>query len=105
MRPGSVIGEQQGFLCTVQRIHEANNAARSAAEAALATTRLSFYRAMAVDASAAALAAGRAAAAREQAAQVAAALDRQSAGRMRARQAGARPGPLAPEFDCAMVPL
>ena len=31
MRPGSVIGEQQGFLCTVQRIREEKAAARRAA--------------------------------------------------------------------------
>ena len=115
MRPGSVIGEQQGFLCTVQRIHEERKrAARRvallaghsqsspdvlglaaqdrgrAAPAAADLRRVSSGPASpwaaAADA-AAAEAAELEQAAQMAAVQVAGALDRQSAARMRAWRA------------------
>jgi len=101
MRPGSVIGAQQGFLCRVQRIREAQAAARRAGMASAAFSssspgRLGGPAAAAQPAPAeplgrvargSALAAKSAAAA---AAQVSAALDRQGAARMRAGLARGR---------------
>jgi cell division cycle 14 len=107
MRPGSVIGEQQGFLCTVQRIREANAAARRmgllvglsrsssdllgpARRDRAASTAAEMRRVSSGPASPWAAAADAAAtlareeAARVAAAQVARALDGQSAARMRA---------------------
>ncbi len=109
MRPGSVIGEQQGFLCSVQRIREENAAARRiallvgpsrfssdkmhdlAAPGRAATVAAGERRVSCGPASPSPWAATAAAAtaAREQAAKVAAgqlswALDQQSSARMRA---------------------
>ncbi len=110
MRPGSVIGEQQDFLCTVQRIHEAKAAARGAllvpslsssdlqglaardrsASTAAAQLRVASgpnsQWAAAADAAVAATAA-REQAAREAAGQLSEGLDRRSAARMRAGSA------------------
>jgi hypothetical protein len=110
MRPGSVIGEQQGFLCTVQRIREEKAAARriallaghshsspdvlglAAQDRGRVTPASADVRRVssgpAAPWAAAADAAAAETAAREQAAQMAAgqvagALDRQSAARMR----------------------
>ena len=112
MRPGSVIGEQQGFLCTVQRIREEKAEARRVALLAgqaqssrylpglgerpwAASAGAELRRVSSSPASpwaAAADAAAAETAAREQAAllaagQVAGSLDRQSAARMRAWRA------------------
>jgi cell division cycle 14 len=113
MRPGSVIGEQQGFLCSVQRIREEKAAARrgallsgrsrsspdllglaardDAAPAAAELRRAASGRASplaeAADAAAAETAA-REQAARVAAGQVAEAVDRRSAARVRAGPPG-----------------
>jgi cell division cycle 14 len=111
MRPGSVIGEQQRFLCTVQRIREEKAAARRRAVllglsrsepdllAAAARSRAAPAAAGSLPSQASsgpaspwAAAADEAVAARAQAAraaagEVSAALDRQSAARMLARSA------------------
>ena len=81
MRPGSVIGEQQAFLCTVQRLREEKAAARRVA-LLVGQRRGPARPGRAVAATAA----------REQAAMTAAghlsgALDRQGAARMRAGRA------------------
>ena len=80
MRPGSVIGAQQGFLCRVQRIREAQAAARRAGQPASARRGPSPAAPVRSGVAAAAAAAATAAA------QVSAALDRQSAARMLARR-------------------
>ena len=106
MRPGSVIGEQQGFLCTVQRIREEQAAARRVALLVGQSRSSSDLRGLAARHRPAPTAAGLTAspwaaavdaavaarAAREQAAQAAAgqlsgALDQQGAARMRVGRA------------------
>jgi hypothetical protein len=104
MRPGSVIGAQQGFLCRVQRIRDAQAAARRAGMASAAFSssspgRLGGPAAAAQPAPAeplgrvargSALAAKSSSSAAAAAAQVSAALDRQGAARMRAGLARGR---------------
>ena len=86
MRPGSVIGQQQGFLCRVQRIHEERAAARRAGLALpRAASSPSAYGAMRPPPL---VAGGRSSSAAAAAGQVSSALDRQSAARMRAGRAG-----------------
>jgi cell division cycle 14 len=103
LRPGSVIGEQQRFLCTVERIRDERAAARRRAALSVSAPDVMSLaadsdhdrrRAAAARLDPAAAAAPRrvssdAAAAQVAAAQVAAALDRQSAARIRAGRAAA----------------
>jgi hypothetical protein len=91
MRPGSVIGAQQGFLCRVQRIRDAQAAARRAGMASAAFSssspgRLGGPAAAAQPAPAEPLSrvARGSSSAAAAAAHVSGALDRQGAARMRA---------------------
>ena len=93
MRPGSVIGQQQGFLCRVQRIREERDAARRAGLALpRAVSSPSAYGAAGPDGPRMQppplVAGGRSSSAAAAAEQVSSALDRQSAARMRAGRAG-----------------
>ncbi len=96
MRPGSVIGQQQGFLCRVQRIREERDAAQRAGPALpRAASTPSAYGVSGLGRPDGPrmrppplVAGGRSSSAAAAAGQVSSALDRQSAARMRAGRAG-----------------
>jgi hypothetical protein len=100
MRPGSVIGRQQHFLCRVQRIREEQAAARSAGQALPRAASSPSLRGASLRDEPAAVGAwqapiahdpSQAAAAAAAAGQVSSALDRQGAARMRAGRAARLP--------------